>query len=172
MSSTVQVPMPGVHHRRAVLWSIVAGLGVLATVAGGIALLDRGGDTTTATTAPATAHVAAPMGALPIDGVSPPECGSEFGSLLAVMATMSPEAVDRITPVLSAETRAGLSDAAVASAAANAAASTPDPLIVAWSIGQLTPPGAAAITAELAPATRDAVVADAPAAALFVVPCS
>ena len=150
MSSAIEVPMPSVHHRHLVLWLIVAAVCV-ATVAGVIALVDGGTDPAVDRRAGSPAHLAA----VP---ATPTVCWSQYGSLLAVMETsMTPEAVNRITPVLSAETRTGLLNATAVLAVTNSASPMPDPVTLAWAIARLTPAEGTAITAELPPAIQVAV---------------
>ena len=171
MSSTVQVPMPEVHRHRLLLSLAVAAVCLAVAVAGVVAVLDRGSASTAVRTAHATHVPTQSMG--PIEGGPPIVCASEYGSLLGVMGTsMTPEAVDRITAVLSGETLAGLRSTAAALATANVAPDAPDPLTLAWAIGQLAPSEALAILAELPPAMRDAVTHVDPAATAVVAQCS
>jgi hypothetical protein len=151
MSSAIEVPMPGVHHRHPVLWLIVAVVCVFATAAGVMAVVDGGTDT-------AVDRRAGSTGVLAAVPATPTVCWSQYGSLLTVMEiSMTPEAVNRITPVLSEETRTGLLDATAVLAAMNTAPPMPDPVTLAWAIGRLTPAESAAIMAELPPAIREPV---------------
>jgi len=99
---------------------------------------------------------------------TPAACGLMYRTLATVMATeMTPEAAARIMTVLSAETRAGLSGVAAEDAANERAY----PVAVALALGRLTTAEAAAIVAELSPATRDAVSNAALDAAFVGMPC-
>jgi hypothetical protein len=150
MSSAIDVPVRSAHHRRQFLWLIVAVVAAFAFAAG-ILIPDDGG------TEPAVESRAESTGLVPT-AVAPTACWSPYGFLLAAMATsMSPEAVDRIVPVLSEETRTGIRDAAEVMALTNCVSPTPDRDTLAWALGRLTPPERAAIVAELPPAIREAV---------------
>jgi len=85
--------------------------------------------------------------------------------------SMSPEAVNRITPVLSEETRTGLLGAAEVMALTNSASPMPDQDTLAWALGRLTPAERTAITAELPPAIRQAVANGALDAGTVSNPC-
>jgi Ubiquitin binding region len=151
MSSAVEVPMRSVHHRRPVVWLIVAFVAAFALAAGVLIVHDSGTDSAVES----HAAFAAPVATVP---ATPTVCWSQYGSLLAVMDTsMTPEAVNRITPVLSEETRTGLLDATAVLAVTNSASPMPDPVTLAWAIGRLTPAEGAAIMAELPPALQEAV---------------
>jgi len=154
MSSTIDVPVRSPHHRRLLLWLIVAFVAAFVLAAGSVIVHDRG-------TESAVESRAASTGLVPT-AVAPTACWSPYGFLLAAMATsMSPEAVDRIAPVLSEETRTGIRDAAEVMGFTNCVAPTPDRDTLAWALGRLTPPERAAIMAELPPAIREAVANDA-----------
>ena len=150
MSSAIDVPVRSAHHRRPLLWLIVAFVATFALAAGILIMHDRG-------TESAVESRAASTGLVPT-AVAPTACWSPYGFLLATMATtMNPEAVDRIVPVLSEETRTGIRDAAEVMALTNCLSPTPDRDALTWALGRLTPPERAAIVAELPPAIRDAV---------------
>ena len=150
MSSAIDVPVRSAHHRRPLLWLIVTFVATFAFAAGILLVHDGGTDS-------AVERRAASTGLVPT-AVAPTACWSQYGFLLAAMATsMSPEAVDRIVPVLSVETRTGIRDAAEVMALTNCLSPTADRDTLAWALGRLTPPERAAILAELPPAIRDAV---------------
>ena len=152
MSTAVEVPMRSVHHRRSLVWLIVAFAAAFALAAGVLIVHDSGTESAVESNAASTGPVAATAPA------PPTVCWSQYSSLLAATETsMSPEAVDRITPVLSEETRAGLSVTGAVLAATNIAPSIPDPVTLAWAIGRLTPAESAAIMVELPPALQEAV---------------
>jgi len=171
MSSTVQVPMPGVHRHRLLVSLLIAAVVAAVALAGVAAVLDRGSDSTAVRTTHAARATTQVVGLM--EGAPPIVCASEYGSLLGVMGTsMTPEAVDRIDAVLSDETLAGLRSTAAALATVNVAPETPDPVTLAWAIGQLASSEALAILAELPPAMRDAVTNVEPAATAILVQCS
>ena len=148
MSSAIDVPVRSAHHRRPLLWLIVTFVAAFAFAAGILLVHDGGTDS-------AVERRAASTGLVPT-AVAPPACWSPYGFLLAAMATsMSPEAVNRIVPALSEETRTGIRDAAEVMALTNCVSPTPDRDSLAWALGRLTPPERAAITAELPPAIRE-----------------
>jgi len=150
MSSAVEAPIPGVHHRRPLLWLIGAVIAAFGLAYGVLIVHDSGTDSAVENHAASTGPVAT--------AAAPTACWSPYGSLLAAMATsMSPEAVNRITPVLSEETRTGLLGAAEVMALTNSASPMPDRDTLAWALGRLTPAERAAIMAELAPVIREAV---------------
>jgi hypothetical protein len=150
MSSAIDVPVRSAHQRRPLLWLIVAFVTAFGLAAGILIVHDSGTDR-------AVESRAASSGLVPT-AVAPTACWSPYGFLLAAMATsMSPEAVDRIAPVLSEETRTGIRDTAEAMGLTNCVSPTPDRDTLAWALGRLTPPERAAIMAELPPAIREAV---------------
>ena len=150
MSSAIDVPVRSAHHRRLLLWMIVAFVAAFVLAAGSVIVHASG-------TASAVESRAASTGLVPT-AVSPTACWSSYGFLLATMATsMSTEAVDRIAPVLSEETRTGIREAAAVMGLTNCVAPTPDGDALAWALGRLTPRERAAILAELPPAIREAV---------------
>jgi len=150
MSSAIDVPVRSAYHRRPLLWLIVAFIAAFALAAGIVIAHDRGNES-------AVESPAAPTGLVPT-AAAPTACWSQYGYLLAAMATsMNPEAVNRIVPALSDETRTGIRDAAEVMAFTNCISPTPDRDTLAWALGRLTPPERAAIVAELPPAIRDAV---------------
>ncbi len=151
MSSAVEAPVPSVHHRHPLLWLIVAVVAAFALAAGVLIVHDSGTDS-------ALESHAASAGSAATAPATPAVCGSQYSPLLGAMATsMSPEAVNRITPVLSEETRARLLEATEVLAVTNSASPMPNPVMLASAIGRLTPSEGAAFVAELSPATRDAV---------------
>jgi hypothetical protein len=150
MSSAIDVPVRSAHHRRTLLWLIVAFVATFALAAGILVARDRGNES-------AVERPAAPTGLVPT-AVSPTACWSQYGFLLAAMATsMNPEAVNRIVPALSEETRTGIREAAEVMGFTNCISPTPDRDTLAWALGRLTPPERGAIMAELPPAIREAV---------------
>jgi hypothetical protein len=161
MSSAIEAPIPGVHHRRPLLWLIVAVVAAFALAAGVLIVLDRGTD-------PAVENHAASAAPVATAAATPTVCWSQYSTLLAAIETsMTPEAVNRITPVLSEETRTGLLDATAVLAVTNSASPMPDPDTMAWALGRLTPAERAAIMAELPPAIREAVANGAESAAIL-----
>jgi hypothetical protein len=154
MSSVANVSVRSQHPRRPLLWLIVAFVATFALAAGIVNVHDRA-------TESAVESPAASTGLVPT-AVAPTACWTQYGFLLAAMATsMSPEAVDRIVPVLSEETRAGIRDAAEVMGLTNCVSPTPDRDTLAWALGRLTPPERAAIMAELPPAIRGPVASSA-----------
>ena len=150
MSSAIDIPVRSAPQRRPLLWLIVAFVAAFVLAAGSVILHDNG-------TESAVESPAASTGLVPT-ALAPTACWSPYGFLLATMATsMSPEAVDRIVPVLSEETRTGIRDAAEVMALTNCVSPTPDGDTLAWALGRLTPPERAAIMAEFPPAIREAV---------------
>jgi hypothetical protein len=150
MSSVANVPVRSEHPRRPLLWLSVAFLAAFALAAGILSVHDSG-------TESAVESRAASTGLVPT-AVAPTACRTQYGFLLATMATtMSPEAVNRIVPVLSEETRTGIRDVAEVMAFTNCLSPTPDRDTLAWALGRLTPPERAAIMAELPPTIREAV---------------
>ena len=165
MSSAVEAPIPGVHHRRPLLWLIVAVVAAFALAAGVVIVLDTGTDSAVESHAAS----AAPVATAP---ATPTVCWSQYSTLLAAIETsMTPEAVGRITPVLSEETRNGLLTTTAVLAVTNSASPMPDPDTLAWALARLTPVEGAAITAELPPAIRDAIANGALDAELVNSPC-
>jgi hypothetical protein len=158
MRSAIDVPVRTAHQRRPLLWLTVAFVAAFALAAGTLILDDSG-------TESAAESRAASTGLVPT-AVAPTACWTPYGYLLAAMATsMNPEAVDRITPVLSEETRTRIRDAAEVMALTNCVSPTPDPDRLAWALGRLTPPERAAIMAELPPTIREAIANGAPSSA-------
>ena len=150
MRSAIDVPERNAHHRRLLPWLIVAFVAAFVLAAGSVIVHDRGSESAVESRATST-------GLVPT-AVAPTACWSEYGYLLAAMATsMSTEAVDRIAPVLSEETRTRIRDAAEVMALTNCVSPTPDRDTLAWALGRLTPPERAAVMAELPPAIREAV---------------
>ena len=164
MSSAIDVPVQSAHQRRPLLWLTVAFVAAFAFAAGVWILPDSG----TESAAESHAASAGPVAT----AAAPTACRSAYGSLLAAMAiSMSPEAVNRITPVLSEETRTGLLGAAEVMALTNSASPMPDQDTLAWALGRLTPAERTAITAELPPAIRQAVANGALDAGTVSNPC-
>ena len=150
MRSAIDVPVRSAHHHRLLLGLIVAVVAVFVLAAGSVIVHGSG-------TESAAESRAASTGLVPTV-VAPTACWSPYGSLLAAMATsMSPEAVDRIVPVLSEETRTGIRETAEVMGLTNCVSPTLDRDRLAWALGRLTPPERAAIMAELPPAIREAV---------------
>ena len=165
MSSAVDVAMPSTHHRRPLLWLIVISVAAVALAAVVLIVHDSGTDSTV------ESHAASP-GPVATVVATPTVCSGPYGSLLTAMATsMSPEAVNRITPVLSEETRTGLRDTTEVLVITNSASPTPDANTLAWALGRLTAAERAAIVAELPPAIREAVANSALDAGLVSRPC-
>jgi hypothetical protein len=162
MSSAIEDPTRSVHHRRPLIWLIVAFVAAFALAAGVLIVHDNGTDPAVKSHAASTAPVATAT-------ATPTVCWSQYTTLLAAMETsMSPEAIARITPAFSEETRSGLLRATAVLAVTNSASPMPDPDTMAWAIGRLTPVEGAAIMAELAPAIREAVANHADSATLFL----
>jgi hypothetical protein len=150
MSSAIEDPTPSVHHRRPLLWLIVAFAAVALT---GTVLIVQ--DSRSESAVESRAASTGPLSTAP---ATPTVCWSQYTTLLAALETsMSPEALNRITPVLSEETRSGLLSATEVLSVTNSASPTPDPVTLAWAIGRLTPVEGAAIVAELPPAIQEAV---------------
>jgi hypothetical protein len=148
MSATVTVPVRSAHHRRPFLWLTAALLAAIGFAVGIQIVDDRSTDSAVETRAP--------TGLVPT--IAETACSSPYAFLLAAMAkSMSPEAVDRIVPVLSADTRTGIRNTAEAMGLTSCLAPTPDGDGLAWALARLTPPERAAIVAELPPAMREAV---------------
>ena len=165
MSSAVEAPIPGVHHRRPLLWLIVAVVAAFALAAGVLIVHDSGTDS-------AVENHAASTDPVPAAAATPTVCWSQYRSLLAAIETsMTAEAVNRIWPVLSEETRNGLLYTTSALAVTNSASPIPAPDTLKWALGRLTPAENAAIVAELPPAIREAVANPALDAGLVKSPC-
>ena len=153
MSSTVQAPIPGVR-RRPIPWFVISVVSALALIAAAVVVLDDGSDSTVHRSSTGQA-VNPAQATTPVQ--TPTVCGSEYGSLFAVMNYAGPDAAARITPVLSEKTWAGIHDMALVVETVNVVPQYPDPVTLALALGRLTPAESAAIVAELPPATRDAV---------------
>jgi hypothetical protein len=150
MNSVANLPVRSEHPRRPLLWLIVAFVAAFALTAGILIEHDRGTESGVERRAASTGLVPTP--------VAPTACWNQYGFLLATMATtMNPEAVDRIVPALSEETRTGIRDAAEVMGFTNCISPTPDRDTLTWALGRLTPRERAAIMAELPPAIREAV---------------
>jgi len=150
MSSVANVPVRSERPRRPLLWLIVAFVAAFALAAGVLIVHDRDSESAVGSRAASTGVVPTATG--------PTACWSHYGFLLATMATtMSPEAVDRIVPALSEDTRTGIRDAAEIMGFTNCVSPTPNRDTLAWALNRLTPPERAAIMAELPPAIREAV---------------